>query len=51
LSSLDRGSTEPLVLAVIGAMLDAHVLAEGHVMRRGIGAAAMVLGVLTLALS
>jgi hypothetical protein len=50
LSSLDRGSTESLVLTVIGALLGARLLAEGHVMRRGIGAAAMVVGVLTLAL-
>jgi drug/metabolite transporter (DMT)-like permease len=35
---------------LIGAILGARVLAEGHVMRRGIGAAAMVLGVLALAL-
>jgi len=35
---------------LIGAMLGVRVLAEGHVMRRGIGAAAMVLGVLALAL-
>ena len=36
---------------LIGAVLGARVLAEGHVMRRGIGAAAMVVGVLALALS
>jgi len=35
---------------LIGAMLGARVLAEGHVMRRGIGAAAMVVGILALAL-
>jgi drug/metabolite transporter (DMT)-like permease len=35
---------------LIGAMLGARVLAEGHVMRRGIGAAAMVVGVLALAI-
>ena len=35
---------------LIGAVLGARVLAEGHVMRRGIGAAAMVVGVLALAL-
>jgi drug/metabolite transporter (DMT)-like permease len=35
---------------LIGAILGARVLAEGHVMRRGIGAAAMVVGVLALAL-
>ena len=35
---------------LIGAMLGARMLAEGHVMRRGIGAAAMVAGVLALAL-
>jgi uncharacterized membrane protein len=35
---------------LIGAMLGARVLAEGHVVRRGIGAAAMVVGVLALAL-
>jgi drug/metabolite transporter (DMT)-like permease len=34
---------------LIGAILGARVLAEGHVMRRGIGAAAMVVGVLALA--
>lgn len=36
---------------LIGAVLGARVLAEGHVLRRGIGAAAMVVGVLALALS
>ena len=35
---------------LIGVILGARVLAEGHVMRRGIGAAAMVVGVLGLAL-
>src|SRR5437773_9234056 len=35
---------------LIGAVLGARVLAEGHVMRRGIGAAAMVVGILALAL-
>src|SRR5205809_362445 len=35
---------------LIGAMLGARVLAEGHVMRRGIGALAMVVGILALAL-
>ena len=35
---------------LIGAVLGARVLAEGNVMRRGIGAAAMVVGVLALAL-
>jgi drug/metabolite transporter (DMT)-like permease len=35
---------------LIGALLGARLLAEGHVMRRGIGAAAMVIGVLTLAI-
>ena len=35
---------------LIGAMLGARMLAEGHVMRRGIGAAAMVVGILALAL-
>jgi drug/metabolite transporter (DMT)-like permease len=35
---------------LIGAMLGARVLAEGHVMRRGIGAAAMVVGIVALAL-
>lgn len=35
---------------LIGVILGARVLAEGHVMRRGIGAAAMVVGVLALAL-
>jgi uncharacterized membrane protein len=35
---------------LIGAILGARVLAEGHVMRRGIGAAAMVVGVVALAL-
>ena len=35
---------------LIGAVLGARVLAEGHVMRRGIGAAAMVVGVVALAL-
>jgi len=35
---------------LIGAVLGARVLAEGHVMRRGVGAAAMVVGVLALAL-
>ncbi|TMC79327.1 MAG: EamA family transporter [Chloroflexi bacterium] len=35
---------------LIGAILGARVLAEGHVVRRGIGAAAMVVGVLALAL-
>src|SRR5437899_9035001 len=35
---------------LIGAMLGARLLAEGHVVRRGIGAAAMVVGVLALAL-
>jgi len=35
---------------LIGAILGTRVLAEGHVMRRGIGAAAMVVGVLALAL-
>src|SRR5438067_3727231 len=34
---------------LIGAVLGARVLAEGHVMRRGIGAAAMVVGILALA--
>ncbi len=34
---------------LIGAILGARVLAEGHVMRRGIGAAAMVVGVVALA--
>jgi drug/metabolite transporter (DMT)-like permease len=35
---------------LIGAILGARLLAEGHVIRRGIGAAAMVFGVLALAL-
>jgi drug/metabolite transporter (DMT)-like permease len=35
---------------LIGVVLGARMLAEGHVMRRGIGAAAMVVGVLALAL-
>jgi len=35
---------------LIGAILGARMLAEGHLMRRGIGAAAMVVGVLALAL-
>jgi drug/metabolite transporter (DMT)-like permease len=35
---------------LIGVLLGARILAEGHVMRRGIGAAAMVVGVLALAL-
>jgi drug/metabolite transporter (DMT)-like permease len=35
---------------LIGAMLGARVLAEGHLVRRGIGAAAMVVGVIALAL-
>jgi drug/metabolite transporter (DMT)-like permease len=35
---------------LIGAILGARVLAERHVVRRGIGAAAMVVGVLALAL-
>jgi drug/metabolite transporter (DMT)-like permease len=35
---------------LIGAILGVRVLAEGHVVRRGIGAAAMVVGVLALAL-
>ena len=34
---------------LIGAILGARLLAEGHVMRRGIGAAAMVVGVIALA--
>jgi drug/metabolite transporter (DMT)-like permease len=34
---------------LIGALLGARVLAEGHALRRGVGAAAMVLGVLALA--
>ncbi len=35
---------------LIGAILGARVLAEGHVVRRGLGAAAMVVGILALAL-
>ena len=35
---------------LIGAMLGARMLEEGHLMRRGIGAAAMVVGILALAL-
>ena len=35
---------------LIGVLLGARMLAEGHVMRRGVGAAAMVVGVLALAL-
>src|SRR3989475_4145127 len=35
---------------LIGAFLGARVLAEGHATRRGIGAAAMVLGVIALAM-
>lgn len=35
---------------LIGAVLGARVLAEGHALRRGLGAAAMVLGVIALAL-
>lgn len=35
---------------LIGAILGARVLAEGHAMRRGVGAGAMVVGVLALAL-
>jgi drug/metabolite transporter (DMT)-like permease len=35
---------------LIGVILGAHVLAEGHLIRRGVGAVAMVLGVLGLAL-
>ena len=34
---------------LIGAVLGTRILAEGHVMRRSIGAAAMVVGVLALA--
>jgi len=36
---------------LFGAFLGARVLAEGHATRRGIGAAAMVLGVIALAVS
>ena len=36
---------------LFGAFLGVRVLAEGHVTRRGIGAAAMVLGVIALAVS
>jgi drug/metabolite transporter (DMT)-like permease len=35
---------------LIGALLGARVLAEGHALRRGLGAAAMVLGVVALTL-
>jgi drug/metabolite transporter (DMT)-like permease len=35
---------------LFGAVLGARLLAEGHALRRGLGAAAMVLGVLALAL-
>ena len=35
---------------LIGALLGARLLAEGHTLRRGLGAAAMVLGVVALAL-
>ena len=35
---------------LVGALLGARLLAEGHTLRRGLGAAAMVLGVVALAL-
>jgi len=35
---------------LIGALLGARLLAEGHALRRGLGAAAVVLGVVALAL-